>query len=67
MSGNVRSFGLEDEGGLPDIAELVGRSADPAEAADEIRHQLGIGTRRVRYRDRGLPEVDASEIFGTER
>jgi hypothetical protein len=45
-----------DEATLPSIGELTGRPADPDETLAEVRHQLGIGSRRVRYGG-GLPDA----------
>jgi hypothetical protein len=54
----ARSWGQEYEGGLPSAEELLGEPADrsPAELVEDMRHLLGFGDRRVRYRDDG-PDV----------
>jgi hypothetical protein len=39
-----------------DIADLTGRPLDPDETLAEVRHQLGIGAPRARYRPDG-PDV----------
>lgn len=61
-SPNVCSYGLENEGCRPDIAELTGRSAAPAEAVAEVRHHLGSGAPRRRFRE-GLSEhISPSDV-----
>lgn len=49
----AQARGLDDEARLPDIEDLfsTGPERSPDELREDIRHLLGIGTPRVRYRE----------------